>query len=318
MILNNQIPDKDFVYNALLRYNYLPIGKKHPDDIPFPVFSTEDFTPDIADEMLENYKRKRQDTGKVTGYDQIEYRGTRFNLVTRLFHIPHPSPHARLCKCLSENWDKLSYICENSNSRERLRKYDKGRWIMGEYENLEQISVMSYNKLSDVEHRLKISTGKFYRVTADISSFFPSIYTHSIPWAVVGRDKAKVNSDPQLWYNELDEAQRDVKRGETQGIPIGPATSHIISEFILSKVDEVLSDAYQFVRYIDDYECYCETREEAEDFILKLEQELRNYLLSLNPKKVMVEELPLAYQDQWVIVLRNNIPPQRQPSLELS
>ena len=69
-----------------------------------------------------------------------------------------------------------------------------------------------------------------------------------------------------------------------------------------------------FVRYIDDYECYCETREEAEDFILKLEQELRNYLLSLNPKKVIVEELPLAYQDQWVIVLRNNIPPQRQPS----
>ena len=48
--------------------------------------------------------------------------------------------------------------------------------------------------------------------------------------------------------------------------------------------------------------------------ILKLEQELRNYLLSLNPKKVIVEELPLAYQDQWVIVLRNNIPPQRQPS----
>ena len=310
--MNNQIPDKNFVYNALLRYNYLPIGKKYPDDIPFPVFSTEDFTPDIADEMLENYKRKRQDTGKVTGYDQIEYRATRFNLVTRLFHIPHPSPYARLCKRLSENWDKLSYICENSNSRERLRKYDKGRWIMGEYENLEQISVMSYNKLSDVEHRLKISTGKFYRVTADISSFFPSIYTHSIPWAVKGGDKAKVSLDKGLWYNQLDEAQRDIKRAETQGIPIGPATSHIISEFILSKVDGALRDAYQFVRYIDDYECYCETREDAEDFILKLEQELRKYLLNLNPKKVLIKELPLTYQDQWVIHLRNVLPSKRK------
>ena len=131
---------------------------------------------------------------------------------------------------------------------------------------------------------------------------------------MVGRDKAKVNSDDDtLWYNQLDEAQRDIKRAETQGIPIGPATSHIISEFILSKVDDALSDAYQFVRYIDDYECYCETREEAEKFILNLEQELRQYLLSLNPTKVIVEELPLAYQDQWVIVLRNNIPLQRQP-----
>jgi hypothetical protein len=310
--MSNQIPDKDFVYNALLRYNYLPIGKKNPDDIPFPAFSTEDFTPDIANEMLGNYARKRQGKEKVNGYDQIEYRTTRFNLVTRLMHIPHPSPYARLCKCLSENWDELSHICENSNSREKLGKHDKGRRIMGKYENLEQISVMNYSKLSDARFRLKISTGKFYRVKADISSFYPSIYTHSIPWAVVGRDDAKINSNEQLWYNELDEAQRDVRRNETQGIPIGPATSHIISEFILSKVDEALGD-YTFVRYIDDYECYCENREDAEDFILKLEQELRNYLLSLNPKKVMVEELPLSYQEQWTAVLRNNLPSKHQP-----
>ena len=78
--MNIEVPDKDFVYNALLRYNYLPIGKKHPDDIPFPAFSTENFTPDIADEMLENYARKRQGKEKVNGYDQIEYRATRFNL----------------------------------------------------------------------------------------------------------------------------------------------------------------------------------------------------------------------------------------------
>lgn len=313
--MSDKIPDKDFVYNALLRYNYLPIGKKHPDDIPFPAFSTEDFTPDIADEMLKNYARRRHDKEKVTGYDQIEYRGTRFNLVTRLFHIPHPSPYARLCKCLSENWDDLSHICENPNSREKPAKHDKGRSIIGTYEHLEQISLMNYSKLSDARFRLEISTGKFYRVKADITSFFPSIYTHSISWVVAGRDEAKIHSDEKLWYDQLDEAQRDVKKGETQGIPIGPATSHIISEFILSKVDETLrEDGYVFVRYVDDYECYCETREDAENFILKLEQELRKYLLSLNPKKVMIEELPLSYQDQWVIVLRNNIPPRVQLS----
>ena len=312
--MRDQIPDKDFVYNALLRYNYLPIGKRHPDDIPLPAFSTEDFTPDIADEMLKNYQRRRQDTDKVPGYDQIEYRATRFNLVPRLMHIPHPAPYARLCKRLSENWDKLSHICENRNSREKPAKHDTGRLIMGKWEGLEQISVMNYSKLSDVRHRLKISTGKFYRVKADITSFFPSIYTHSIPWVVVGRDKAKANAYEKLWYNQLDEAQRDVKRRETQGIPIGPATSHIISEFILFKVDEALREDYQFVRYIDDYECYCETHEQAENFILDLTQELQKYLLSLNPKKVMIEELPLAYQDQWVTTLRNNIPPRLQPS----
>ena len=313
--MSDKIPDKDFVYNALLRYNYLPIGKKHPDDIPFPAFSTEGFTPDIADEMLKNYARKRHDKEKVIGYDQIEYRATRFNLVTRLFHIPHPSPYARLCKCLSEHWDELSHICENPNSRENPSKYQMGRLIMGKWENLEQISVMNYSKLSDVRFRLKISTGKFYRVKADITSFFPSVYTHSIPWVVAGRDEAKIHSGEELWYNQLDEAQRDIKKRETQGIPIGPATSHIISEFILYKVDETLRQkGYVFVRYVDDYECYCETHEEAESFILNLERELRKYLLILNPKKVMIEELPLAFQEQWIVVLRNSLPSRQKPS----
>ena len=313
--MSNLPPNKDYVYNALLRYNYLPIGKKYPDDIPFKAFSTEDFTPDIANEMLERYMRKRQGKEKVTGYDQIEYHATRFNLVTRLFHIPHPSPYARLCKRISEHWDKLSHICENPNSREKPGRHNKERLIMTEYESLEQISLMNYNKLADARHKLKISTGQFYRVKADIASFYPSIYTHAIPWIVDGRDKAKVNSGVELWYNQLDEAQRDIKRGETQGIPIGPATSHIISEFILFKIDKVLSDTgYLFVRYIDDYECYCGTREKAEDFVRKLEQELRKCLLNLNPKKVTIEELPLAYEDQWVVTLRNSLPSKQKPS----
>jgi hypothetical protein len=100
--MSNEIPDKDYVYSALLRYNYLPMGKLHPDEIPFKVFSTEDFTPDVVKEMLQRHGGARS-----KGCDQIEYRTNRFNNVTRLMHIPHPLPYARLCKCISENWDKL-------------------------------------------------------------------------------------------------------------------------------------------------------------------------------------------------------------------
>ncbi len=56
--MNIQHPNSDYVYNALLRYNCLPIGKKHPDNIPFKAFSTADFTPDIANELLEVYQRQ--------------------------------------------------------------------------------------------------------------------------------------------------------------------------------------------------------------------------------------------------------------------
>ena len=101
----------------------------------FKVISTEDFTPDVVNEMLDKY----EGAGRHKGYDQIEYRTTRFNNVTRLMHIPHPLPYARLCKCISDNWDKLSHICENCNSRLKPAQHDNGRLIMGEYEHLEQI-----------------------------------------------------------------------------------------------------------------------------------------------------------------------------------
>ena len=304
--MSNQVPNKDYVYSALLRYNYLPMGRSHPDDIPHKVFSTADFTPDVVNEMLNRYQTARRNKG----YDQIEYRTTRFNNVTRLMHIPHPLPYARLCKCISENWDELSHICENCNSRLKPTQHDNGRLIMGEYEHLEQILVMESEKFSGLRSRLEISTGKFYRIEADISLFFPSIYTHSVPWALVGHDEAKANaSNRDLWYNKLDKAQQNLKRAETQGIPIGPATSNIISELILYQVDETLrNNGYKFTRYVDDYECYCGTRGQAEEFILVLEQELRKYLLNLNPQKVQIEELPLGFQDQWVIVLRNSLP----------
>ena len=307
--MSNQPPDKDYVYSALLRYNYLPMGKLHPDEIPFKIFSTEDFTPDVVKEMLQRHGGARS-----KGYDQIEYRTNRFNNVTRLMHIPHPLPYARLCKCISENWDKLLHICNNHNSHLKPTQHNDRRLVMGEYEDLERVSVMDSEKFSDRRFRLNISTGKFYRVKADISSFFPSIYTHSIPWALVGKQKAKSNRDPNEWYNRLDIVQRDLKRGETQGIPIGPATSHIISEIILYNIDKTLrKKGYQFTRYVDDYKCYCDTRAEADNFILDLEQKLREYLLNLNPQKVLIEELPLGIQTEWIISLRNYLPSKQNP-----
>ena len=313
--MNNQIPDQDYVYNALLRYNYLPIGQKYLDDIPIKVFSTEDFIPAVADELL----KKCEHTKRVDGFDQIEYRKTRFDNLTRLMHIPHPLAYARLCKCIWKNWNRneLIRVCKNPNSRLKPAKHDNDRLILGEYESLEQILMMDSEKFADIRSRLEISTGKFYKVEADISLFFPSLYTHSIPWALIGKKKAKKSQkDGNEWYNQLDKIQRQLKKNETQGVPIGPATSNIMSEIILFKVDKALrkNGYHQFTRYIDDYEYYCETQEQAEDFILNLEQELRKYLLELNPKKVQIEEAPFSYQDQWVIVLRNRLPSKQNPS----
>lgn len=79
--------------------------------------------------------------------------------------------------------------------------------------------------------RLKIQSEYPFVLNADISRFFYTIYTHSIPWAVIGKDKAKgwyISKNPKLgahWSNDLDKAMQSCQSRETFGIPVGPDTS---------------------------------------------------------------------------------------------
>ncbi len=309
--MRNQIPDKDYMYRGLLGYNYLPMVSRNRDGTP-PVFSTEDFKPKIAEEMLGKHKPE----DRKGGFDQIEYRVSRINNVPRPMHIPHPLPYARLCQCIWKNWNRLEHICENSNSRLKPEKHDDKSVFSLIYNEEDdnvrndfRILAFKNQYLDDVFPMIELTNGKFYRTRADISLFFPSIYTHSIPWALVGHSEAKSNQrDGRKWYNQLDRYQAQMQRKETKGIPIGPATSTILSDLILFKIDSVLRKEYTFTRLGDDYECYCETEEEGNMFLKHFEQELRKYLLNLNALKISHEKLPLGYQPEWKIELKNRLP----------
>lgn len=144
--------------------------------------------------------------------------------------------------------------------------------------------------------------GKRYVVKADISTCFPSIYTHSIPWALVGKATAKQNSrDKKKWYNQIDHYTQNCKNGETHGLLIGPHASNLLSELILTVVDRNLYDkGWRYIRNIDDYTCYVESIEDGQKFLLELGSELRQFDLTLNFKKTEIQELPVASVEQWV------------------
>jgi len=310
--------DADYVYKGLLCCNYLPMVTEHKDELPPTIFTTEDFIPEIADEMLASSFRKRD-------HDQIEYRVTRYNNITRLMHIPHPLPYARLCECIFKNWENLKYICDSKHSQIKPNIHgggeEKDRIVIyydydghphEEYEQPEADRVVAMEKEPFPESELRqfeLSCGARFLVDADIASFFPTIYTHAIPWALVGHEKAKANqTDKNIWYNVLDYCQRSMKRNETQGIPIGPATSNIISEVVLQEVDKALNEkGYKFVRYIDDYTCYCDTHDKAEIFLRDLEHELAKFLLSVNIRKISITELPVLCKASWVVDLNTHL-----------
>lgn len=91
--------------------------------------------------------------------------------------------------------------------------------------------------------------------------------------------------------DKLELHSRTIKDRETNGIPIEPDTSHIISEIILSEVDRQLYKKYDYIRYIDDYHCFVETEEKAKEFLKDLEKELDIYHLELNDKKTEIKNI---------------------------
>jgi len=293
--------DKKFLLRALLQYNYFPSQKRSKEEIP-PILNSKSLTPEISEKLIKLSYRKKD------GYDQVEYKLTRYNNVSRLLSIPHPIPYTRLCHSLYDNWEKLEYITQTENSLIIPQKHSNGRIIIMDYGNI--------NPTNGIERHIKLSFNKKFYVKTDISNFYPSIYSHSIPWALVGFEKAKKErNNRQMWFNQIDEYQRLTKRNETNGVPIGPATSNIISELILARIDKKLNDkGFEFIRFIDDYTAYFDTYEKAEEFIHNLSEELSKYKLLLNVKKTIIEQLPYPSSPEWVVDLTTRIPDKQNIS----
>jgi hypothetical protein len=154
---------------------------------------------------------------------------------------------------------------------------------------------------------LQRATAK-YVLKADVTECYQSIYTHSIPWALHTRAVAKVRRrDFSLFGNVLDAAVQVCQDGQTVGIPIGPDTSLVVAEIVLSAVDAEMEKRRRGIRgyrYVDDFELCCSTYSEAEEMLSLLESVLLEYELRLNPRKTLIIDLPENLEPKWSTELR--------------
>ncbi|MEZ8168146.1 MULTISPECIES: antiviral reverse transcriptase Drt4 [Vibrio] len=283
------------LYKALTRYNYFPNQKSNIGELP-PLLNTRQFTPEVCEALATLNESK---TREGSGYDLVTYNATRYNNAFRELSLIHPKAYSLLAKHLHDHWDKIEPFTTSESSIIKPEEREDGRIMVMNYED----------PIEKTTRALTESFGKRFLVKADISNCFNSIYSHAISWGLVGFDHAKANRQQHLWFNEVDKYQRKCKRNETQGIPIGSATSNISLEIILGKVDEELRTAgYSFHRYVDDYSCYCETNESAHQFLLLLGKSLAKYKLSLNIQKTQIIEQPAPDQDAWVLELLGSLP----------
>jgi hypothetical protein len=230
--------------------------------------------------------------------------------IPRHLGIPHPESYAIQALAIKKHWDEIQTHCDHSTgsiSRIYVRPVGGGRIFEMNYKGSDRF------QLEEDESRWL--TGARFVVHADISACFPSIYTHSVPWAMHSRNAAKKKRGLlDLAGNLLDKCTQNTRDRQTNGLLIGPHASNIISEIILTSVDrELISKGYRKLkRHIDDYEYYANTYEEAEKFLHQLGVALRGYELTLNEKKTKILPLPRPIEEYWVRELQRFAFPSRQ------
>lgn len=263
------------------------------------IFTMDDFCNCVKDGLI----IKDSEFSKLV-FNYIPYETMRDTNVPRLLAVPNPFAYHILCKFLSEHWEKIKnhFIDKTAKhlhkvSQIHIRKIKDSKCLF-------KLNYQEGNTKSELN--IDLMLGKCYLVKTDISSCFPSMYSHALSWALVGKNYAKVNKgNSKEWYNKIDIYSRKISNNETHGVLIGPHTSNILSEIILTSVDAQLADKYSYIRFIDDYSCYVNSYEEAQLFLIDLSKNLREYGLTLNHKKTKIVKLPIPLNEDWIIQLNS-------------
>lgn len=152
----------------------------------------------------------------------------------------------------------------------------------------------------NIEQKTFILSLKYrYMFVTDITNCYGSIYTHTIAWALMGKDIAKKKKGkPGLLGNMIDTYMQGMQYGQTNGIPQGSVLFDFIAEIVLGYADSQVSEAlarkgitdYKILRYRDDYRIFCNKKEELEEIAFLLHDVLANLNLQLNAKKTMLTE----------------------------
>ena len=180
-----------------------------------------------------------------------------------------------------------------------------------EYEQLGSYFV--YRKYRNI-HRF-FESYKYHRsekkydamVQIDVSKCFDSIYTHSLPWAVLGKDQTKFSREESkgTFGGRFDYLMQGLNHKETNGIVIGPEFSRIFAEIILQSVDAKLIKQladwanlkhkvdYEIFRYVDDFFVFYNEESTQQKVFETLQEILKGKKLSINTAKIKHYQKPI-------------------------
>lgn len=266
-----------------------------PETLP-PCFDSSDLTRcfnGIISHLKDKSLHKKRDT------DYIRYVGTKHDGNRRPYGTPNPISYFQICQFIEDYWNKeFTKTFANSLysiSTPRLGNKNEDRAII--VSSLSQLANNMSNKIRYAPFILK----------TDIAQFFPSIYTHSIPWVIHGKDNSKNDrrlDSQSIEFNKLDKFIQDSQNGQTRGILIGPDAFRAIAELISAKIDEELHNKVGdlivgAVRHVDDFYIGVKSELDATVVLSALRDVLQSYELQINDHKTQILSGLEPINDVW-------------------
>lgn len=243
----------------------------------------------LSNRDLSNLTKK----SKVGQKNYLLYANKDGNLSWRPFQLINPLLYVDLVHCITQldNWSKLQERFQEFQSNTNIccmsipvqsagKKSNTAEQILTWWEGIEQESIalaLEYDYLFDT----------------DISDCYGSIYTHSIAWAVVGKQYAKENRSENNLGNYLDRKIQNMQDGQTNGIPQGSILMDFIAEIVLGYIDKLLSKEleckkiynYKILRYRDDYRIFVKKYDDGVEILRILSKIMIPFGFKLNSSK---------------------------------
>lgn len=259
---------------ALLSLGYFP------SELP-PPFNTKDLGK-FRKHVSENWPDK-----KAPATTPSIYSAQRLGRKRRNLSIVNPISQFFLCKEIAESWVEIRKTIQDSKTSLDTAELHKDAQRAILKPDFSRVDFMRLHAGGNYDHVL----------VSDISRFYGTIYTHSIPWALHGKAWCKKNRFSKAYSKSLgDRLDRCVRRGQgdqTLGIPVGPDTSRVISELVAVGVERrylELSgcDGTSAFRFVDDWFIGHDEARDAEAAIRNLAEASAEYELELDLEKTKI------------------------------
>jgi hypothetical protein len=268
----------------LLRVGYLP----------------ENLPPPFHTEAISKYFKSKPSSYLSTlkhPFRSAVYSASKRGNSRRVFSAVHPVTAHDLAEFLQERSAELDKLFEGNSSSFSVPRHTP--------EGARALEIASHNQL-EVERLNRLSGYRFIAKT-DVSRFYHSIYTHSVPWAFHGKEFAKKIrkfDSTEVYFNRLDFILRQGQDGQTIGIPVGPDASRYIAELICSAIDKDFikrsgSTDVVLIRHVDDIWIGAQSHADAERALWLYRISLREFELDINENKTHIYAANFRFTESW-------------------